>query len=101
MTDKDKRGPLVDQLARAREDASARAVLAELPPMLPIAAPVERAPEPLRPTRRTPEVHREVRLGIQITTNMRHEPPPPPPPGWATDDRHGWRLWRRGVGRVL
>lgn len=106
MTD-EKRGPLADQLAQARRDAADRAADAEAATLREAGsdpsedAPASRAEAAPRRTKRAPEVVREVRLGIEVLTNMRHEPPAAPPGGWEPAPRRSWRVWRPGVGRVL
>lgn len=101
----EKRGPLSEQLVQARLDAANRDMHG-LPPHEetepPGAALEVPAARSATVTRRDTQWVREVRLGIEVLTNMRHQPPPPPPPGWEPEPRRGLgKLYRRGLGRVL
>ena len=101
MTNDDKRGPLTDQLAQARRDAEERE--AQCTVELSRSADSE-TPEHLggapQVTRRDPQVIREVRRGIEVETNMRHEPPPPPLEHWKPKPRTG-TVYRARFGRFF
>lgn len=99
----EKRGPLSEQLARARLEAANRSAREVGQP-----EPAESAGDDyLAPTGKPPiaargdsQWVREVRLGIEVLTNMRHQPPPSPA-GWRPPPSRAGKLYRRGLGRVV
>ena len=98
----DKRGPLSDQLVQARLDAANRkaveaVALTAAEPALDV--PAASATQSAQPPRRPQKWLCEVRLGIEVLTNLQHQPPPPAPPDWEEPRRQLGRLYRGGLGR--